>query len=51
MQFGRVLACHLMNQREKINWKNCQLERNREEELAALFKKEVGVRAEKNKRE
>jgi hypothetical protein len=23
MQFGRVLACHLMNQREKINWKNC----------------------------
>jgi hypothetical protein len=28
LQFGRVLACHLLNEREKINWKNCVLDRN-----------------------
>jgi len=38
MQFGRVLACHLMNQREKINWKNCQMDRQEEERLAAHFR-------------
>lgn len=23
LQFGRVLACHLLNEKEKLNWKNC----------------------------
>jgi len=39
MQFGRVLACHIMNQKEKLNWKNCVLDRNKEEELALSFRK------------
>lgn len=39
MQFGRVLACHILNQREKLNWKNCTLERDKEEALAQSFKK------------
>lgn len=43
MQFGRVLACHLMNQREKINWKNCQMDRQEEERLAAHFRTEFGA--------
>ena len=48
MQFGRVLACHLMNERDKINWKNCILERPREEELAKKFLKEIEARAKAN---
>jgi len=34
LQFGRVLACHILNQKEKLNWKNCTLEKEKEEELA-----------------
>ena len=34
MQFGRVLACHILNEREKINWKNCILDQDQESKLA-----------------
>jgi Protein similar to CwfJ C-terminus 2 len=38
MQFGRVLACHIMNQPEKLNWKNCLIDRNMEEVLVKQYK-------------
>eukprot|EP00347_Sterkiella_histriomuscorum_P005571 403356100 len=41
LQFGRVLACHLLNAREKLNWKNCVLDKDAEEQLANKFKKEL----------
>ena len=28
IQFGRVLACHMLNEREKLNWKNCVLDKS-----------------------
>jgi hypothetical protein len=47
MQFGRVLACHILNQREKLNWKNCSLERDQEEQLANRFREEIDRRVAK----
>ncbi|TNV85145.1 hypothetical protein FGO68_gene10308 [Halteria grandinella] len=44
MQFGRVMACHILNQREKLNWKNCSLERDQEEQLAQKFKAAIDKR-------
>lgn len=41
MQFGRVLACHLLNAKEKLNWKNCVLGRDEEEKLALKYKEEL----------
>ena len=38
LQFGRVMACHLLNQQERINWKNCTLDKEKEEQLALMFK-------------
>ena len=34
LQFGRVLACHLMNAGEKINWKQCVLRKEEEDRVA-----------------
>jgi hypothetical protein len=44
-----VLACHILNQREKLNWKNCTLEREKEEELARVFRKDIDKRSQKNR--
>lgn len=41
LQFGRVLACYLLNEKDKINWKNCILDREEEEKLAKAFNKEL----------
>ena len=30
MQLGRILACHILNEREKVDWKSCVLEKNKE---------------------
>ena len=30
IQFGRILACHLLGQRNKLNWKNCVLPKDQE---------------------
>lgn len=38
MQFGRILACHLLNQKEKLNWKDCVLQHDKEAELAKSFR-------------
>jgi hypothetical protein len=40
MQFGRVLACYIINQKDKIDWKRCAMERKDEEDLAKQFRKE-----------
>jgi hypothetical protein len=44
LQFGRVLACHLLNQREKLNWKNCSLEKEDEIRLALRFRADLDKR-------
>ena len=38
MQFGRVLACHLMNRKERVNWKNCDLAPDEQTKLVQKFK-------------
>jgi len=41
MQFGRVLACHLLNTKAKLNWQNCTLPKDQEQALVAKFRKEL----------
>lgn len=33
-QFGRILACHLLGQPERLNWKACLLDKSQEEQMA-----------------
>ena len=41
-QFGRILACHLLGQNEKLNWKECLLSKDEEialcDECKLIFK-------------
>ena len=39
LQYGRVLACHLLNTRSKLNWQNCTLPKDQEQALVARFRK------------
>lgn len=41
MQFGRVLACHIMNSKDKINWKNCLIEKDKEDLLVGKYRNEI----------
>lgn len=49
LQFGRVLACHLLNAKEKLNWKNCVLDKDGEEKLANQYKEEFKIMVSKKK--
>lgn len=39
LQFGRVLACHLLNTRTKLNWQNCTLPKDQEKALVERFRR------------
>ena len=39
LQLGRVVACQILGQKEKVNWKNCQLEREEEDQMVQRFEK------------
>ena len=38
LQFGRVLACHLLNRKERINWKNCDLPADEQSKLVEKYR-------------
>lgn len=37
-QFGRILACHLLGQNDKLNWKECLLSKEEETSLSEKCK-------------
>jgi len=39
LQFGRYVVCNMLGTPEKINWKNCQVDKDEETNMANRFKK------------
>jgi hypothetical protein len=37
MQFGRVLCCHLLNRKDRLNWKHCELSKEQQESLIKKY--------------